>query len=305
MMGESGTRTSLLRRLLDAAGYRLEDRPAGLKAVRNRDRRVVLVVAGSPSPAEVELEFPPDSLHRTIIYTEDPGPAARSVASERGLEVLDAQTLGPAMGELLLPSPVALVRDTDDAEEGEGPLEPPPSFVPTQTRTVRPRLSEEDARTVAGVEEGRYVLRLVPFYVAPYRVRTPTPHGRPGTIADHLVAVNALSGRVDVWEVGERDLVEEIELPSERLEPTLSEHEARERAESALRRHHTVSVDHTEQHAGALIIERRKVPPGPSDLAIGTAVVLHVPFWYAESSGGRVVVDAVSGGPVAELDEAR
>lgn len=304
-MGGPAGRTSLLRRLFDAAGYRLEDRPSGLKAMRNRDRRVVLIVPGAPSPAEVEGEFPSDSLHRTIIYSEDPGTAARSVASERGIEVLGPQSLGPALGELLLPSPVALVRDSDEVAEGNGPVSPPPSFVPTRARLIRPRLSEDDARTVAGVTGCRYVLRLVPFYVAPYRVRTPTPHGRPGMVAEHLVAVNALSGRVEIWEVGERELVEAIEEPSERLEPTLSESEALERADSELRHRHTVGVDHTEQHAGALIIERRKVPPGPNDLAIGTTVVLHAPYWYAEGSSGRVVVDAVSGGPVAELDEAR
>jgi hypothetical protein len=304
-MVDGAARSSLLRRLLDAAGYRLEDRPAGLRAVRNRDRRVVLVVPGSPSPAEVELEFPADSLHRTIIYSDEPGPAARSAASERGIEILDHQTLGPALGEILLPSPVALVRDSDDSEAGDGPISAPPSFVPAQTRTVRPRLSEDDARMVAGIGDCRYVLRLIPFYVAPYRVRTPTPHGRPGAIADHLVAVNALSGHVDLWEVGERDLVASIEGPHEKLDPTLTEPESVELAEAVLRRRHTVNVDHTEQHAGALIIERRRVPPGPEDLAIGKPVVVHVPFWYAEGSNGRVVVDAVSGAPLAEANGAR
>ncbi|MCI4329032.1 MAG: hypothetical protein L3J86_05555, partial [Thermoplasmata archaeon] len=55
------------------------------------------------------------------------------------------------------------------------------------------------------------------------------------------------------------------------------------------------SVDHTEQHGGAIVIERRKVPPAVDDLRLGQSVLVHVPYWYAEGPDGRLVLDAVTG----------
>jgi hypothetical protein len=284
----------VFRRLLEAAGYRLEDRPGALRAVRGRDHRAVLVVDGLPSPAEADPEFPGDAVHRTIVYPEDPGTVARSLASERGIEVLDPSTLGSALGELLLPGP-----DGPSAAEFDpvpsAPLLPPPLLFPEGERTVRPRLGPSDAEALADVEGFRLTLRLIPFYVSAYRVRVATPHGGRSPPSDHLVAVNALSGQAEFWEPGERELTAELDQPHQRLSPQLSAEQARGAAEDAVRRRHTVSVDHTEQHGGALVIERRRMPPGPDDLALAPSVLVHVPFWYIEGAGGRVVVDAVTG----------
>lgn len=291
-MSDSDEASPLLRRLLAAAGYRLEDRPGGLRAVRPRDSRAVFVVDGLRAPNELLGEFPSEAVHRTLVYADEPGPVARAVASDKGIEILDGHTLGPALGELLLAS----------EEHGAGtptpsrsPLEPPAVVFPEGDRLVRPRLGRTEAEALAGLEGFRYTLRMIPYYVAPYRVRSPAPHGGPGSVSDHLVAVNGLSGRVDVWEPGDRELVSEVEEPSQRFEPSLTEPESRLIAERELRRRHTVSVDHSEQHRGALVIERRRVPPGPEDLRLGTSVLVHVPFWYVEGAEGRVVLDAVTG----------
>jgi len=292
---------SVLRRLLEAAGYRLEDRPMGLKAVRSRDRRAVLILGTAHSPVEVDQEFPADAAHRTLVYPEEPGGAARAIASERGIELLDPSTLGSALGELLLPGPEGSLPEESDSAAA-GPLSPPPMLFPEGERTVRPRIARADAEALAAVEGFRYTLRLIPFYVSAYRVRVPTPHGGPGHPADHLVAVNALSGRAEFWEPGERELVADLEEPNQRLEPQLSESQVRAIAVDSTRRRHTVSVDHTEQHGGALVIERRRVPPGEDDLALAPPVLVHVPYWYVEGADGRVVLDAVTGARAVPTD---
>jgi hypothetical protein len=290
-MASPGASPPILRRLLEAAGYRLDDRPAGLLAVRGRDRRGVFLVDGPRSPAEVEGEFPPDLIHRILVYEADPGAVARELASAKGIEIIDESSLGPALGELLLPGP-------EGAAETSSPyadLEPPAQVFPEGERTVRPRLGRRDAEALAGFDGFRYTLRLVPFYVAPYRVRPATAHGVPGVPSDHLVGVNALTKQVEIWEPNERELVPELDEPSQRLAPAISESEALAIAEAAIRRRHTVSVDHSEQQGGALIVERRRIPPGAGDVKIGTAVLVHVPYWYVEGSEGRVVLDAVTG----------
>jgi hypothetical protein len=290
----------LLRRLFEAAGYRLEDRPLGLLALRLADRRGVLFADGAPSPADLEGEFPRETVHRTVVYADNPGPLARALAADRRLEVLDGSTLGPGLGELLLlQQPEPLDEGSMEDQTLEGPMG---GFVEGE-RVIRPHLGESEAVAIAGVDGFRYLLRLLPFYLAPYRVRVPTSHGSRGPVSQHLVAVNALSGRTEVWEEGEREFIGEISAPHERLEPVLTEAECRHRAEEELRRRHTADVDHVEQHLGAIVIDRRRVPPGPEDLRIGPAVLVHVPYWYVESPEGRVILDAVTGRRVVPNDE--
>lgn len=281
-----------------AAGYHLEDRPLGLRAIRRADRRAVFVVASVPSLEEIASEFPEECVRRTVVCAEDPGEPARAWAAEHGLEVLVPETLGSALGEMLLLGPP--VETT--APVVPGPVSMPPLAFPDQERTIRPRLSREDAERVAGVDGFRYTLRLVPYYVFSYRVRTAAPHGGAGPVTDHLVAVSAISGKVEYWENREPEFVAEIEEPHQRLEPSVAEESASRTADEATRRRHTVSVDHSEQHGGALIIERRRVPPGPEDLHFSPPVLVHCPYWYVESADGRVILDAVSGAKASESD---
>jgi hypothetical protein len=107
--------------------------------------------------------------------------------------------------------------------------------------------------------------------------------------------VNAVTRRAEIWEDGERELVSEIEEPHQRLVPQLGESQAIGVATDAVRRHHTVDVEHTEQHGGALVIETLRVLPSTDDLRLGPMALLYVPFWYAEGAEGRVVLDAVTG----------
>ncbi len=290
-MSRSPPPSTVLGRLLEAAGYRLDERPEGLIAVRTRDHRAVAVVDALRSPATLDAVFPVDSVHRTIVYDDDPGPVARGLAADRGIEVLDPSTLGPALGELLL-SPVD---PSPDAAEPLPLLEPPLPVAPHGRRVVLPRIGRGEAESLAGVDLSRFTLRLVPFYVAGYRVRPAVPHGRSGVVVRQLVAVNALNRRVEIWEEVDRELVDELAEPHQEFRPQIPEGQAGPLALDAIRRHHTVHVDHTEQHGGALVIETRRVPPSADDIRLGPFAVLFVPYWYAEGAEGRVVIDAVTG----------
>jgi hypothetical protein len=281
----------VLLRLLTAAGYRIQVRGEASLAVRVRDRRAVVLVAATRSPGELEGLFPPDSVHRTIVYDDDPGPVARTHAADRGIEILDPSTLGPALGELLLPS----APPDPDQTPGGPTLETPFSILPEGNRIVRPRIGQAEAELLVGAEGPRFTLRLVPFYVAPYRVRPASAYGEPVKILDRTVAVHGVSGRAEVWEEGDRELVAELDLPHQFVPPEVSVSEAAGLALEAIRRHHTIHVDHTEQHDGALVIETRRVPPGPDDVRVGPLQLIYLPHWYAEGPQGRVVLDAVTG----------
>jgi hypothetical protein len=285
---------AVLGKLLEAAGYHVELRPGLLLAVRSRDRRAVLVLTAARSPAEVESLFPGECVHRTIVYDDDPGEAARTLAADRGIEVLDPSTLGPGLGEILLLPPAGAELSPVDADPS-GPLEPPFSIAPDSERTVRPRIDRSEAESLAGIDGPRYTLRLVPFFVAAYRVRPAAPDGGHAAVVRHLVAVNAVTRHAEIWDDGDRELIGELDEPHQRLSPQLDESQVAPLALDAIRRHHTVHVDHTEQHQGALVIETRRVPPSADNIRLGPFVLLYVPHWYAEGSQGRVVLDAVTG----------
>jgi hypothetical protein len=280
----------VLGRLLVAAGYRVEHRGDVVVASRLRDRRTVVIAPATRSPREVESLFPADTVHRTLVYDDDPGPAARSAASERRIEVVDPSTLGPALGELLLPTVLgAPPADPDD------PLEAPLALLPEGARIVRPRVGRAEAELLAGVDGPRFTLRLVPYYVAPYRVRPASASGARGPTLDRTVAVQAVSRRAEVWEEGERELVAELDVPHQYIAPEVGPREAAELAMEAIRRFHVVHVDHTEQHGGALVIETRRVLPSTDDVRLGPLQLVYLPHWYAEGHEGRVVLDAVTG----------
>ncbi len=300
-MNRAAPPSSVLGRLLEAAGYRVEGRGDATLAVRARDHRAVVITVASRSPAEVDRWFPGDSVHRTIVYDDDPGATARALAADRGIEVLEPSTLGSALAELLLPSPheAAPIAPwaADDAQ-----LFPPLAVLPEGERVVRPRVGRAEAEALAGIDASRYTLRLVPFFVAPYRVRPSSPYGAPGSVVHRLVAVNAVARRAEVWDEADRELVAEIDEPHQRLIPQIGEAQATTIATDAVRRHHTVDVEHTEQHGGALVIETRRMLPSTDDLRLGPMALLYVPFWYAEGADGRVVLDAVTGRRVSSPD---
>ena len=272
----------------------MEARGEATLAVRARDHRAVVIVPSVRSPTEIEGLFPGDAVQRTIVYDDEPGEVARSLAADRGIEVLDPSTLGSALGEILLPGPGALGEEPEGTGDA-GPLEPPFAITLEGQRTVRPRIGRDEAEALVGVDGPRYLLRLVPFFVAAYRVRPASPHGGAGPVQRQLVAVNAVTRRAEVWDEGERELVDHLEEPHQSLAPQLTEAQAVPLAIDTIRQHHTVRVEHTEQHGGALVIETRRMPPSADDIRLGPFVLLFVPHWYAEGREGRVVLDAVTG----------
>ncbi len=233
--------------------------------------------------------------------TTNPGAAPAPSPRSGGFELVEPSTLGSALAELLLPSP-SVVREESRGASEDTALFPPLAILPEGERIVRPRIGRAEAETLAGVDSPRYTLRLVPYFVAPYRVRPSSPDGSPGSILHRLVAVNGVSRRAEIWEDGERELVADIDEPHQRLVPQLGESQAVSIALDAVRHYHTVDVEHTEQHGGALVIETRRMLPSADDLKLGTMVLIYVPYWYAEGSEGRVVLDAVTGQRASATD---
>lgn len=277
-------------RLLTAAGYRVDHRADVAVAVRLRDRRAVVIAPATRSPVELETLFPADAIQRILVYDDDPGPSARGVAGDRGIEVLDPSTLASALGELLLP---AILGSSEP--DPDGSLDTPFALLPEGARIVRPRVGRAEAEILAGVDGPRFTLRLVPYYMAPYRVRPASASGVHGPTLDRTVAVQAVSRRAEVWEEGDRELVADLDIPHQYIAPEIGAQEAAGIAMEAIRRYHVVHVDHTEQHGGALVIETRRVPPSAEDIRLGPLQLVYLPHWYAEGHEGRVVLDAVTG----------
>lgn len=280
-----------LRHLLQAAEYQVAERPEGWAAVRPAEHRAIVLLREMRSPRDVESSFPPDTVHRAIVYPDEPGDVARQLAAERGIEVFTPATIALALGEILLGGS----GERATATPTEDPLELPPALIPPGDPAVLPRLDREEAERIVTEPGLRPALRWVPYYVAPYRVRTPSPYGGGGRTSEHLVAVNALRRRAEGWEVSDYELTSRPETAVAFREPEIGPDEAKAIATEWIRRHHTVRVDHTEQHGGTVVVETRRVPPGSEDVRVGQFGRVYVPFWYFEGTSGRVVLNAVTG----------
>ncbi len=287
-------RARRLRRLFEAAEYTVQGRPEGLVATRGRDHRVVVILASVRTPHDVEDAFPPDAIHRAIVYPSEPGSVARSLAAERSIEVLDPTSFAAALDELLLGG---IEGAGPGAAESEPPLEPPTVVVPQGDRYVQPRIDREEAERIVRDPTLRTSLRYVPYFVAPYRVRTPAPHDGSRRTSEHLVAVHALRRRAEAWEANSFALGEPPDVPLARLDPAIDAAEALAIAIEWIRAHHTIRVDHTEQHGGTVVVETRRISPGPDDLRVGPAALIFLPVWYCEGPRGRVLLNAVTGEP--------
>ncbi|MEM0128584.1 MAG: hypothetical protein QXG65_00230 [Thermoplasmata archaeon] len=288
-MATDGDRWRRLGRILEGADYQVADRPEGIVAWRPKDRRALILLREVRTPHDLEPAFPPEAVHRIAVYPSDPGPVARSLASERAIEILDPTTLGPALGELLLggdpPSPVG----------GELPLEPPLVVVPQGDRYVVPRLTRDDLDRIVPDRTLRRTLRAIPYFVAPYRVRIPAPHGGPGEVEEHLLAVHGLDSRVEAWEGAAYELSPNLPEGAERIPPVIGPADAGALALEWIRSRHTVRVDHTEQLGGTVVVETRRVSPGPDDVRLGAFALVHLPLWYCEGPRGRILVNAATG----------
>ncbi|MGI0055670.1 MAG: hypothetical protein ACREB9_02260 [Thermoplasmata archaeon] len=292
-----------LRALLEAADFQVTERSEGWVASRGRDRRVLVLLRDVRAPHDVEGAFPPDAIYRAVVYPEDPGAVARGLAAELGIELFDTDSIGSALGEILL---------GDHAHGGSGsvppadglPLEVPMVVIPDGERTVAPRVDLEEAARIVDDPSLRPTLRWVPYYVAPYRVRVASPHGNPGRTDEHLVAVNALQRHAEPWERGAYELTAAAEVTA-RLAPEIERGAAEEVALEWIRRHHTIRVDHTEQHGGTVVMETRRIPPRPDDVRLGPMALVHVPFYYFEGARGRVVINAATGRAYSPADDPR
>ena len=191
-----------LRRLLEAAEYQVSERPEGWAAVRASEHRAIVLLREVRAPRDVEPAFPPDAIHRAIVYPIEPGDVARSLAADRGIEVFTPATIALALGEILLGGP----EDRTSTASADDSLELPPAVIPPGDQAVQPRLARDEAERIVAEPGLRPVLRWVPYYVAPYRVRAPSPHGGDGRTSEHLVAVNALRRRAENWEANDYEL---------------------------------------------------------------------------------------------------
>lgn len=303
------------RALLLAAGYEIHPRGSSWTALRPQGRQSVTVVHTLSEAGGIGASPDPEgggNAPRTLTVVFDPelpdGPLPQSAAS--GGAVVSWRDLPRVLGDLLLPgaspggegvpgSPAPLpIRAPREwrAERTAGPGDStlPPDLWPAGEQVIRPRLDQADAMRMA---EARLVplhstLLLLPHYLFGYVVVG--GDGRPRT-GPALAAVQALTGHVVFWPPGERELVSSLSVPHQQQEPVLSPGDAEARAREALRERHAGYVDHTEHRGGALIIERRRVPPQDEEITLGPANLVYVPYWVVEGWTGRLVIDAVTG----------
>lgn len=330
-MPPAGASSSLLQRLLTAAGWDVEEVPGGWRA-RRPDRPTGILYFEGHVPAGFQRSFPSTEGPTTILLGEAPTAHDRDRMELTGAMVVEPEEVAEVVLDLVRASPVP-VRPSPEGPSGpvrphqseatasslsrkeeapahatEGTITPPGGseaafpadptpFTPEvfeRDRIVRPRLRQADLVHMAAARwrGGSPRLLLVPFFLFAYEL----PEDPEGADAPpRLVAVPASGGAPQFWPPGEREIIDALSEPHVRLRPSLRPEAARLLALQSVAEHHAHSEERAEQLRSMLVIEHHRRHRTAEEIRIGPPALVWVPHWVVEAWNGREVLDAVTG----------
>ncbi len=193
----------------------------------------------------------------------------------------------------------------DEVISDELPLvlaEPPEQSVPiiiesTEVRSeqiVKPTISLEDVKYIARheVQGYRYALELIPHFLFHYVLNIDANQQRAG-----IVAVNAMTGHVETWRWG-FELVDSIDAPSSKREPTIEEERALELAREIVSKEYRSYVETVRDYGHSEVIERTR--SRDDAIVIEQKGLVYLPVWCVEGKGGALLINSSSGKIMSE-----
>ncbi|UCE80605.1 MAG: hypothetical protein JSV94_05480 [Methanobacteriota archaeon] len=226
---------------------------------------------------------------------------------ELGIHYWGREEVEHEIGTLHLRSVSDLDADSllDEVISDEKPLalaEPPDLAVPIIVESaekiteqiVKPTISIDDVKYIARheVQGYRYDLELTPHFLFHYVLNIDDKQQRAG-----IVAVNAMTEHVETWRWG-FELVESIDAPASKREPTIEEDKALELAREVVSREYRSYVETVRDYGHAEVIER--VGPREDAVVIESKGLVYLPVWCVEGKGGALLINSASGKIISE-----
>jgi hypothetical protein len=283
----------------------------------------VAALEGAPETGEAELASilsrHSKADRRMVISLGTFSPAARKLAEERRVQLWDRTRLEEEVGRMLLaevdtrPAPAAdesllepflrggmagLAGRDDPAGTPDGAglsdgLPPGPDLIDGEGM-LQPGIDQERARGLVSERlEGafRFDLRLVPHYCYAYACPMQRGAGR-HELSRGMVLVDAIGGGASAWEPA--PLVR-WDGTTSRMEPSLDEPAARERARDMIISANTRIVNLKHDRGAVTVYEKVTLKPSAEALRLEHRGLVLWPVWGIEGGNGAVVLDAVSG----------
>ncbi len=306
----------LMRRIFLYYGFSVEVREGGRVLIAQQGSMRVEIVAleGRNEVGEAELMRAlkeADGVGKRVVASLSRfSPAARRLAEEKGAQLWDRRRVEEEAGRVLvaevdtrkarMPEDSLLEALLEGAERpGEAPETPPPqptlAAIPGGEAMIQSRVTVEEARRLAAdALEGafRFDLRFVPHFCVRYSVDVENADGR-ARPASGLVIVNGITGEASEW-VG-REPLTPLGDGAKRMEPTIDQARAVERARERVVELLTRVVHTKQEKKSVTVYEKRTVRPAPEAVRLASLGLLYLPVWCVEGSGGALVIDALEG----------
>ncbi|MDH3364554.1 MAG: hypothetical protein OEM29_00895 [Thermoplasmata archaeon] len=180
--------------------------------------------------------------------------------------------------------------------------EPPEQSVPiiiesTEERSeqiVKPTITLEDVKYIARheVQGYRFDLELIPHFLFHYVLNIDENQQRAG-----IVAVNAMTEHVETWRWG-FELVDAIDAPSSKREPTVEEDRALDMAREVVSKEYRSYVETVRDYGHSEVIERSR--SHENAIVIEPKGLVYLPVWCVEGKGGALLINSSSGKIISE-----
>ncbi len=224
-------------------------------------------VGGQEGAPEAQVEGP-----RPTRVGEPAAPTATATGQSDILEFLEVETARVSMG-------------------GEG------------ERYIEVRLTPEEAlaRAKRLADAKRCDLQFVPYHLFDYQVELEDESGDTVVMDNGTLAVNALTGQAQEWNIAPRLQAGEPEEPEAAvLRPSIDSMAAYEQANRAIKDLHTRVVERVEERGTVTVFEKRHVKPRDGAIDIRPRGLIYMPVWCIEAPGGVAVINANTGRVVKE-----
>ena len=244
---------------------------------------------------------------------------AESLAKKMGIELTSREEIAGYLGEYFLTlyenkrfSEVPIlgeedveVEDIEVEEEEEEQEDVIPIFLEEvgdgEEKIIKIGITREDALKIARdyVNGFRVELKLIPYYIFEFSLELKVEGNLKNKMVKGIISINALDGKYEIWKTG-YEITSTIEIPHERLEPSISLKEAEKIVVDGLKKEYTKEGEFKIEEENITIIEKRKIQPKEESINKNFMGLYYLPVWVIEGRNGLVMINAATGKIIKE-----
>ena len=248
--------------------------------------------------------------NKTLICVKGCTDDAKNMANRMNIELLDRGDFAHLIGEFVLeiyekskeiPMEILQEEDIEVEEVEEESQDVIPIFLEEvseegEERIIKLSISEDEASAIAkGYVHGfNQKLILLPYLVFEYSLEILVEGKIETKQVKGVIAINGLNKKYEIWRRGYETTVH-MDLPHQRLEPTLGLEDCKKIAADALSEEYSKEEEVKIEGENITIIEKRKTKPKKGTIKLNFLGLYYLPVWVAEGRDGMIMINGASG----------